>query len=253
MLNSKPLHFASSGTGDRRLLFIHGLGGSNKIWHKQIEKFSAHYEVVAIDCLGHGKSPSVSAVDFYRSSYESVIQLIAQLPSKPTTVIGHSIAGELINRLIGKSPILDSFIFVDSPCLLSPEKLFTYRQWSEEIRKSPKPDERILNWFSSFLTEQGSAEDHALTLKELRKISAEWLCDFMEQVPKPVSAASDAVMLVIEGTQYFTDDSLSWSRMYPRAQKRTILKPGHFYFLENPDAFDQVLAAFLTGLLKQKS
>lgn len=49
------LYVTQSGQGPP-LVFIHGLGWSHALWHRQIERYSQHYEVIAADTRGHGGS-----------------------------------------------------------------------------------------------------------------------------------------------------------------------------------------------------
>lgn len=43
------------------ILFVHGAGGSTRTWRKQVESFSAHYNLLLIDLPGHAKSAGSSA------------------------------------------------------------------------------------------------------------------------------------------------------------------------------------------------
>lgn len=38
------------------LVFLHGFGGSTKMWNRQIEPFRGHYNLCVIDLPGHGQS-----------------------------------------------------------------------------------------------------------------------------------------------------------------------------------------------------
>jgi hypothetical protein len=83
-----------SKENDRPLLFlIHGVGGSAKIWHKQISHFvSKGYELVIPDLLGHGKSTKI----FDEHSYEfinlanDVLKIFDKYKRAKNIVIGHS-------------------------------------------------------------------------------------------------------------------------------------------------------------------
>ncbi|KAL7064340.1 hypothetical protein AAHC03_05484 [Spirometra sp. Aus1] len=47
------------------LFFIHGVGGSGKIWHKQVEHFLLKgYQTVVMDLAGHGNSPLLAKYFF---------------------------------------------------------------------------------------------------------------------------------------------------------------------------------------------
>ena len=55
VMKSHGLALRSAGEGPL-LLLLHGLGSSSLDWQAQIEHFSQHYRVVALDLRGHGQS-----------------------------------------------------------------------------------------------------------------------------------------------------------------------------------------------------
>lgn len=50
------LHFETAGQG-APLILLHGMGGGIRHWRPMIERLAPHYEVFAVDALGHGASP----------------------------------------------------------------------------------------------------------------------------------------------------------------------------------------------------
>ena len=53
MLYHKTFHHKTSQTW---VVFIHGAGGSNVVWFKQLREFKKHFNVLLVDLRGHGKS-----------------------------------------------------------------------------------------------------------------------------------------------------------------------------------------------------
>ncbi len=46
----------SHKTSNKWVVFVHGAGGSNTVWFKQLRDFKKHFNVLLIDLRGHGKS-----------------------------------------------------------------------------------------------------------------------------------------------------------------------------------------------------
>ncbi|MGX7927774.1 alpha/beta fold hydrolase, partial [Tsuneonella sp. HG094] len=51
------MHQIERGTG-RKLLLVHGLGGSSRSWSTVIDALSAERTVIAVDLPGHGATPA---------------------------------------------------------------------------------------------------------------------------------------------------------------------------------------------------
>ena len=53
MIYHKTFKHTSSKTW---VVFIHGAGGSNLVWFRQLREFKKHFNVLLVDLRGHGKS-----------------------------------------------------------------------------------------------------------------------------------------------------------------------------------------------------
>lgn len=53
MLYHKTFKHKKSGTW---VIFVHGAGGSNVVWYRQLREFKKHFNVLLVDLRGHGKS-----------------------------------------------------------------------------------------------------------------------------------------------------------------------------------------------------
>ena len=87
------------------VVFVHGAGGSNVVWFRQLKEFKKHFNVLLVDLRGHGKSkPVVEEEDSEYSFNEvalDVIQIMDHLEIKKAHLVGISL-GCIVVRAIDK-------------------------------------------------------------------------------------------------------------------------------------------------------
>lgn len=87
------------------VVFVHGAGGSNGVWFRQMKEFKKHFNVLLVDLRGHGKSKPESAAHDTDYSFDEialdVIQIMDHLQIKKAHLVGISL-GCIIIRAIDK-------------------------------------------------------------------------------------------------------------------------------------------------------
>jgi non-heme chloroperoxidase len=53
--NGIDLYYEEAGSGPV-ILFVHGMWGTCRFFHKQMEELKSKYRVIALDLRGHGRS-----------------------------------------------------------------------------------------------------------------------------------------------------------------------------------------------------
>lgn len=244
------LRYVRGGEGARRLVMIPGLCGDWSVFEAQIARFQSEFEVVSVDCLGHGGSGSAAPERFMSDSASAIAELARALPPKPTTFVGHSFGGIAVNALISRRAPEDSFAFLDSPCLVESSSLESYRKLGEDILAAPDSAAFVREWFAGFVSGNCAPENWRKTVGAVDSFAPDWIAAAMKAVVAPAAAAVDGAadprILIVEGSRFFPEGTpLSWSRLYPRASLRRLASDGHFFFLEEPGAFNDALQAFL--------
>ena len=114
-------HVQTSGSGEKVIVFAHGLGCDQTVWKNVIPAFVADYRIVLFDYVGSGRSDkSAYSPDRYNSLHgyaQDLIEVSEALQLKNIIFVGHSVSGmigalaaikrpELIDKLImiGASP-----------------------------------------------------------------------------------------------------------------------------------------------------
>jgi 3-oxoadipate enol-lactonase len=86
------------------VVFIHGIGGSARVWASQVESFAAAgFASLALDLPGYGGRPPVEAMDFDGLAAD-VEQAIAQRGLHRPILVGHSIGGMVAQTALRRRP-----------------------------------------------------------------------------------------------------------------------------------------------------
>lgn len=244
--DGKRLAYLKSGVGKKRLIFLHGLCGAKEFWAPQIEYFEKTFEVLSIDLPGHGKSSPVSADRFLSESVQIVSEFLKYSIDHPTILLGHSLGGVILNEILDQVPSITSCVFVDSPCLYSLRKLSEYQDWEQEILRAEIPGEMIQEWFGSFLTEKCPVSWKEKVVGGAAQSSPQWIAGVMRNLLAPKMSAYSGPIFVVEGEQFYPQgNQLSWLSLYPQARGWKYPGQGHFYFLEDPQVFNQAVSGFI--------
>ncbi|MEO8134758.1 MAG: alpha/beta hydrolase [Betaproteobacteria bacterium] len=114
-----------AGTGQRTVMFAHGFGCDQTMWHLIAPAFEKRYRVVLYDLVGSGNS-DLSAYD--RTKYGSlqghaddVLEILAEVEGGPVVFVGHSVSATIGMLANIKAPeAFDSQIMVGpSPCYIN--------------------------------------------------------------------------------------------------------------------------------------
>ena len=81
--------FLRQGSGPAVVL-VHGVGLQASVWEEQISTLSKHYDVIAIDMLGHGGS-SLPPSDARLSDYaDQLLAVLDHMGLQQAHLVGHS-------------------------------------------------------------------------------------------------------------------------------------------------------------------
>ncbi len=95
---------------DTWVTFVHGAGGSSKIWYKQVKEFRKRFNVLLLDLRGHGNSVTSNLLKDYNAIYtfdslsEDIIEVINHENIKKSHFIGISLGTIIIRALAEKHP-----------------------------------------------------------------------------------------------------------------------------------------------------
>ena len=82
------------GAHEQSLIFIHGSGGDHSAWSNQYAALHKHYNIVAVDLPGHGRSEGSGKSDIENYCL-SVKKLLDILQLKNVILVGHSLGAAI--------------------------------------------------------------------------------------------------------------------------------------------------------------
>lgn len=101
-----PLFREVKGVGSKRLVLIHGLGGSTRYWAKRLDGREADYRILMVDLLGFGQSPKPEA-DYSLATHVTAVRTAMKEEGflvAGTTVVGHSLGALVALGVLAEDP-----------------------------------------------------------------------------------------------------------------------------------------------------
>jgi len=113
-LHGHPVTYHRVGSGPAVLL-VHGITSSSRTWRSVMPALAEHYDVIAPDLLGHGRSAKPRG-DYSLGGYASGLRdLLVALEVPAATVVGHSLGGGVAMQFAYQFPDrVERLVLVDS-------------------------------------------------------------------------------------------------------------------------------------------
>jgi len=231
---------------ESRLFFIHGAGGTHRVWRYQTSAFPRS---LAIDLPGHASGKGCSAVPDYA---ESVSDTIIQRKLTPAVPVGHSMGGAIAIELALTQPrSLAGVVLVGSGARLRVTPIIK----DEVIRNYAHAAEVIAEWAYSPKTD---AKLKRASIQELLEVPADVThgdfeaCDRFNRMneidrislPTLIVCGEDDALTPVRYSQYMKD-------RIPNARLVIIPDAGHSVMLEKPEELNRALRAFVSDLRVQ--
>jgi len=225
------------------LLFIHGAGGSHKVWEHQIKFFS---DTVAIDLPGHGDGVGKRTINEY---VEDVKKFCDEKGLKNIVTVGHSMGGAIAQKFALDHPeYLKAIVLVCTGAKLRVTPLIfeaIERNYAQAIQLITKLA------FSS----KATSETKEKAAEEMRNISPDVTygdfeaCDKFNimdrlkeiKVPTLIICGLEDQLTPVKYSEYLKNNILN-------SKLEIIADAGHMVMLEKPREFNEVLEKFIKEL-----
>ena len=261
-VNGAKLHYTEEGTGPETILFAHGLLWSGQMFEAQVNALKDRYRCITFDFRGQGKSEVTRGGYDMETLYQDTVALIEALGCAPCHFAGLSMGGFMGMRLAARRPeLLRSLILLGTTADAEPKeniprynRLNFIARWFG-LRLVAAPVMRIL-FGQSFLTDPNRAAqreewkkhliaNHRIGITRAVKgvIDRQGVYDEIDKITTPT--------LILVGEEDVATIPAKAERIHARIAGSRLVripKSGHSSTIEEPEAVNTAIKAFLSSL-----
>lgn len=261
-VNGAKLHYTEEGTGPETILFAHGLLWSGQMFEAQVNALKDRYRCITFDFRGQGQSEVTQGGYDMETLYQDTVALIEALGCAPCHFAGLSMGGFMGMRLAARRPeLLRSLILLGTTADAEPKeniprynRLNFIARWFG-LRLVAAPVMRIL-FGQSFLTDPNRAAqreewkkhliaNHRIGITRAVKgvIDRQGVYDEIDKITTPT--------LILVGEEDVATIPAKAERIHARIAGSRLVripKSGHSSTIEEPEAVNTAIKAFLNSL-----
>ena len=247
------IHYLEAGSG-RPIVFIPGWTMPAWIWQNQIDEFSKHYHVIAVDPRSQGESDKPTYGHMPETRSRDYKELVDQLGLKQPVMVGWSMAcGELIKYAeqfgtdnVGGLVLVDGFLS-DKP---SAEMFIGISGWMNQLQQDRQ---KQADGFVRTMYKKPQPEDY---LKRVIDASAQVPADTAVVLIYDMLGVKDfspglariktnrPLLFMYQPESQPSADYLK-SKLGDKVQLERFDGDGHALFVDDPEKFNRVLEEFL--------
>ena len=254
------IHYLEAGSG-RPIVFIPGWTMPAWIWQKQIDEFSKHYHVIAVDPRSQGESDKPSFGHLPETRARDYKELVDQLALKQPVLVGWSMGcGELVKYAeqfgtsnIGGLVLVDGFLS-DKPSdlfvpisgwmnLLQQDRQKHADGFVRSMFKKPQPEDYLKRIIDA--STQVPADTAVVLIYNMLAIK-----DFSPGLASLAAMKANRPMLFMYQPESQTSADFLKLKLGEKLRLERFEGDGHALFIDDAEKFNHVLDDFLRTLPK---
>ncbi len=232
----------------RSLLFIHGAGVDHTIWINQYEPMKDGYNIAAVDLPGHGRSEGKGEVDVFLYT-AWVRKIIDRLGMNKPVVIGHSLGAAIgLVFAVKYGGALSAVVSVGGGVRMPVNEMIL-----AGLKTDPAAVMGLVAKLCVSKKSRGSLSDAMSGVFARMKpdiLHGDFLaCDHLD-VTHEITRITAPTLVICGADDKMTPPAMSHflADNIEGAKLALIAGAGHMVMLEEPEAFNEVLEAFLESL-----
>lgn len=270
-IEGEEIAYVEAGSGEKTLLFIHGLSSNLQAWNKNISALKENFKCIALDLPGYGKStknhPAYSLTDYA----DFLHKFIDQKDLQNVVIIGHSMGGQIaIHTVLAAQDKFESLVLVAPAGIetFSAEEAMIMKasytpamvenSTPEQIRSNFKMNFHSFPEDAEFMVEERIAMKDADDMKIYSRVVVnnihamldEPVIDRLEEIKIPVLMIYGKNDLLIPNKYFHPSQDIS--SLVKDAEERIsglevklIKEAGHFVNFERPNEVNKEIGQFL--------
>lgn len=239
------LHYTVTGDGPLTLVLTHGLALNGQVWKRQVVGLSTQNRVLTWDLRGHGQSWSPDGPYALGDFASDLCTILDDAAISRAVILGHSAGSVVALQFALDYPARTSGLILvgaASECDAAAHRFY------EEIARTAEEEgmEPVRRRLGLRQARDGTREPNAVALAKLARcmgnLHPEPLTPRLNEIRCPT------LVCVGEKDAFGVEPSLVLSRGIAGARLEIVSGRGHGLFLEDPEAFNQIVTGFLRNL-----
>jgi 3-oxoadipate enol-lactonase len=239
------------------IIFIHGFPFNKSMWNAQVQAFESTHRVLAYDVRGHDGSSAGTAELSLEQFGDDLIAFMEALSVTDAVICGLSMGGYIALNVLGRDQgRFRALVLCDTQCKAdAPEAREKRIKTIASIRLSglsKYADESVANLFAP-ITHSNKPEVVSFIKDTILRTNADTICKTLQALADRketcgnLSQTKLPVLIMVGQEDKVTPPELAMQmhQLAPNSQLETISAAGHLSNLENPEAFNATLKAFL--------
>ena len=250
---TNKVHYLTTGTGDKTVVFIHGWSGNANVWNEQVSALAKRAKLIFIDLPGHGQSDKPQAkytMDYFA---DGALAVLRDAKVQKTTLVGHSMGVAVICRMYAKAPeLVVGLVAVDGLLKrpdLKPEQI---DQFTGPYR-GPGYREHTVKFIHSMFPNPGTEAVRDRMVDEVLKTPQHVMASAMDQMFNSAEPNWDLkkvevpVIAINAPNPRWTAEYEAYVKgLSSKSDYRVIEGVGHCLIVEKPERFNAAFVEFLS-------
>jgi len=258
-VNGVRINVIDEGAG-HAILFLHGLGGCWRDWEPQLDGLSDRFRCVAVEHRGHGRSEVTTGSYSTGLFAADAVAACRSLGIEHAYVVGLSLGGLVAQALTLAEPdFVDALVLCDTGAWMPPPMSEALAQIARDVRDVGFPDSRGAVTSSALAWSQYTREHRPHVVRNNQRETESSDPDAWARAARAVidhDTRADLGRIAVPTLLVWGEEdrlipptpaSTVLAEKIPDSELVVIRDAGHLVNLEQPDAFDQALVAFLAA------